>query len=145
MKLSNGKLSFHGHATDVQGNARSSRPLTSSLAKIDRAVHAGMIPGKPRRREQFGMARRHPLSAAAAASSASFSTASRATRSPSGRRNALAMNADRLARPRQAQRFPGEFVQHRRRRLGLARQRPQHVEAHHIAGPSQIALTGDSR
>src|SRR4029079_12897777 len=39
------------------------RPLqqTGDIAagKIDRAVHAGVIPAKPRRSEQFGLARRY--------------------------------------------------------------------------------------
>src|SRR5437879_5172536 len=103
------------------------------VGEIDRAVHAGVIAGEPRRREQFRVMRRYLVKRSRGSEQRQL-----LDRQP---RHALAIRpveclADeryRVAGAGQAFSLLGEILQNRAGCIGLARQRPQHVQAHHIA------------
>src|ERR1700732_336884 len=103
------------------------------VRKIDSAVHAGVIPCKPGSREQFGMTWRDLAQRSRGGQQREL--LHRQPRHALGVRSAEGFpdKGHRIAGARQARGFLGETLQDRGGRIDLARQRAQHVQAHHIA------------
>src|SRR5229473_1040515 len=128
-----------GHDELNIGRASRQRPLQQTpdigAREIDGAVHAGVIPGKTRCCEQFRLMRRHLVQGGGCSEQRQPLDCEPRQALRVRPAKCLADERRRVGGAGQSRGFLDKVLQNGRCRLRLARQRPQHVEAHHVSRP----------